>query len=137
MRESEGSPKSLTVGAKVLLVEDDGDARDAVTEVLVGEGLDVLAADEGRKALELMEAWRPAVVLLDLHMKGMGGREFREEQKRRGRLARIPVVIMTGDPDGASLGDVVLAKPFSMEQLLATVARFVPELRRPEAAPSS
>lgn len=119
------------MAAKVLLVEDDADARDAIADALGAEGLDVLATDEGRKALELMEAWRPAVVLLDLHMAGMDGRAFRAEQKRRGRLARIPVVLMTGDPDPAFDAAVTLTKPFTMNDLLAVVARFVPTLRAP------
>jgi two-component system cell cycle response regulator/two-component system cell cycle response regulator DivK len=124
------------VGTKVLLVEDDPEARQAIIELLSERGLEVLAADEGRKALELMEAWRPEIVLLDLHMVGMGGREFRDEQKRRGRLARIPVVIMTGDPDPAVEGNAMLTKPFTNEDLLGTMARFVPSLRA-RAVPSS
>ncbi len=127
------------MGAKILLVEDDADARDAITEVLSAEGLEVLATDEGRKALELMEAWRPAIVLLDLHMAGMDGRAFRIEQKRRGRLARIPVVLMTGDPDPALDATVTLTKPFTMNDLLGVVARFIPTLRPTagRAAPSA
>ncbi len=117
------------MGTKILLVEDDADAREAVAEVLIDEGLEVLAVDEGRKALELMEAWRPARVLLDLHMVGMDGRQFRDRQRRRGgRLARIPVVIMTGDPGAVADDTPVLAKPFSTEELLKVVARYVPAL---------
>lgn len=128
--------KSIGVGTKVLLVEDDPEARQSITELLTGRGLEVLAADEGRKALELMEAWRPELVLLDLHMVGMDGREFRDQQKRRGRLARIPVVIITGDPAPDVEGNAMLAKPFTSEDLLGTVARFVPSLRKnpPSAA---
>jgi CheY-like chemotaxis protein len=119
------------VGTKVLLVEDDSAAREAITELLSRRGLEVLATDEGRKALELMEAWRPQLVLLDLQMEGMGGREFRMEQMRRGRLARIPVMIMTGHPEPGVEGDATLTKPFTPEDLLGTMARFVPSLRTP------
>jgi CheY-like chemotaxis protein len=119
------------VGTKVLLVEDDADERQAITELLCGRGLEVLATDEGRKALELMEAWRPQLVLLDLQLAGMGGREFRVEQKRRARLARIPVVIMTGHPEAGVEGNATLTKPFTPEDLLGTMARFVPSLRTP------
>lgn len=133
MRGRPGVPKSTNVGTKVLLVEDDAEARQAITELLSARGLEVLAADEGRKALELMEAWRPEIVLLDLHMAGMNGREFRDEQKRRGRLARIPVVIMTGDPHPAVEGNATLTKPFTNEDLLGAMARFVPSLRTARA----
>ena len=116
------------MGAKVLLVEDDAATREAITELLTRRGLEVLAADEGRKALELMEAWRPEIVLLDVHMAGMGGVEFRANQKRKNRLARIPVVLMTGDPAPAVDADATLKKPFTPEELLAAVSRFVPAL---------
>ncbi len=129
MRAGGGSPKSTNVGSKILLVEDDAAQRDSVAAVLTREGLEVLAADEGRKALELMETLRPEVVLLDLQMAGMDGREFRTQQKRRGRLARIPVVVMTGHPDPSVDADTVLAKPFTAEDLLSAVARFVPGLQ--------
>ncbi len=139
VRPGARDPKSTSVGAKILVVEDDTDTRDAIAQALGREGLEVLATDEGRKALELMEAWRPALVLLDLHMAGMDGRAFRAEQKRRGRLSRIPVVLMTGDPEPAVDADVVLTKPFSTADLLAVVARFVPGLRggSGRAAPSA
>jgi CheY-like chemotaxis protein len=117
------------MGAKVLLVEDDADARETIAQILSDEGLEVLATDEGRKALELMEAWRPALVLLDLHMEGMNGREFRAEQKRQPRLARVPVVIMTGDAEHSVDGDATLTKPFTTQDLLGTVARFLPAVR--------
>ncbi len=128
LRRAAPGHKSPNVGSKILVVEDDADARDAIVEVLAAEGVEVLATDEGRKALELMEGWRPAVVLLDLNMPGMDGREFRARQKRRGRLARIPVIVMTAQPDPGVDAAATLAKPFSIDALLATVGRFVPGL---------
>ena len=112
----------------MLLVEDDADASDALTALLASKGLGVLSADEGRKALELMATWRPAVVLLDLHMPGMGGREFRQRQLDDPRIARIPVVVITADPGAEVTGCLKLQKPFAPDALLATLAPFLPEL---------
>jgi CheY-like chemotaxis protein len=117
------------MSAKVLLVEDDHAASEALTELLASKGLSVLAADEGRKALELMATWRPALVLLDVHMPGMNGREFRERQQGDPRIARIPVVVMTGDPTARVTANRTLQKPFTPDDLLAAIAPFLPELR--------
>lgn len=114
----------------ILIVEDDADVRETVSELLRGAGLRVLATDEGQKALEMMETWRPAVVLLDLSLAGMDGPEFRARQLRSPRLAGIPVVVMSGRRPDPSLGaDATLQKPFSVEALQATLAGWVPELR--------
>ncbi|HEX8907909.1 MAG TPA: response regulator [Anaeromyxobacteraceae bacterium] len=112
----------------VLIVEDDADIRDSVAEALRAEGVRVLATDEGQKALEMMETWRPAVVLLDLTLAGMNGPEFRMRQRQSAQLAAIPVVVMSGRPDPRLTVDATLRKPFSLDALLSTLASFVPEL---------
>ena len=117
----------------VLIVEDDADIREAVTELLRAQGVRVLATDEGQKALEMMETWRPAVVLLDLTLAGMNGHEFRRRQQATPQLARIPVVVMSGRPDPRLAVDATLQKPFSLETLVDTLASFVPELERQPA----
>lgn len=117
----------------VLIVEDDADIRDAISEALRAEGVRVLATDEGQKALEMMETWRPAVVLLDLTLAGMNGPEFRARQRQSPGLAKIPVVVMTGRPDPRVPADATLTKPFSLDRLLETVAGFVPEVGRAAA----
>src|SRR6266567_4485688 len=128
MRRRPAVPKSQSMGAKVLLVEDDAEASDAVAELLASKGMSVLSADEGRKALELMATWRPAVVLLDVHMPGMGGREFRRRQLEDPRIARIPVVVITGDPEAGVTASRTLQKPFTPDDLLGALEPFLPEL---------
>jgi CheY-like chemotaxis protein len=135
MRDTAGGPKISNV-ARVLVVEDDAQASEALTALLTGRGLSVLAADEGRKALELMATWRPAVVLLDLHMPGMGGREFRERQQADPRIAAIPVVVMTADRAGGVPAHRTLRKPFTADELLSAIAPFVPSARAGARSPS-
>jgi CheY-like chemotaxis protein len=110
---------------KILVVDDDPAIRDGVAEILRAAGADVSLSDEGRKALELMEVWRPRLVLLDVSMAGMDGRAFREEQARRPELASIPVVVITGSREPQIRGDGLLRKPFSRDELLAATSRFV------------
>lgn len=110
----------------VLLVEDDGDTRDLVTDALRSAGFAVLASDEGRKALELATEMRPRAVVLDLQMPGMDGLEFLRRRRGLPGLAATPVVVITGgDAPGVDPGTRVLRKPFRLEELVDAVRALV------------
>jgi CheY-like chemotaxis protein len=110
----------------VLVVEDDVDTRDGLVEAFRGAGYDVLASDEGRKALELAEAVKPCVVVLDLMMKGMNGHEFLERRRTMPALLRTPVVVITGSSVPVRDAAAVVTKPFALADLLDVVRRLVP-----------
>lgn len=109
------------VQGTVLVVEDDAETRDALVGVLREAGFPVLASDEGRKALELASVMRPAVVVLDLTMPGMDGREFLARRKELASVQRIPVIVVTGEATGGIVADAVLAKPLDVGQLISKV----------------
>jgi CheY-like chemotaxis protein len=110
----------------VLVVDDDGDIRDTLAELLESEGYEVAVAAHGEEALAyLRSAPAPRLILLDLMMPVMNGFEFRAEQLRDARLAAIPVVVITaGRPSNASSlnAKAVLTKPLGMFELLALVS---------------
>ncbi len=116
----------------MLLVEDDPDIREAITEILRDEGYRVLGAEHGRQALDLLrEGARPALILLDLMMPVMNGWQFREAQKADASLAPIPVVVISADAAAAReavhIGaSAFLQKPIDLDELLGTVARYCP-----------
>jgi CheY-like chemotaxis protein len=107
--------------------------RDAVAECLAAEGYGVHALSGGADALEWLRRERPALVLLDLVMPAMSGSELLGRLRADPALDGVPVVLMTaaipspGDPPLAP--DRILRKPFDLEDLLATVARFCPAPR--------
>jgi CheY-like chemotaxis protein len=108
----------------VFVVEDDVDVRDALTQVLELEGFRVRAAANGREAMDRMRGTPlPSVILLDLMMPVMDGWQFRAEQMRDPRLAKIPVIIISADhsqSDKAALSAAAfLRKPIDVERLLA------------------
>ncbi len=111
----------------LLVVEDDSDCRGAISDALACEGYRVRAARDGREALTMLrEGPRPDAILLDLSMPNMTGWQFRDLQKRQPDLARIPVLVMTGsNPLGIDAAKV-LAKPFSMAELIDWVRRLAP-----------
>ena len=81
----------------ILIVDDDNDVRSALSEMLEEEGFTVEGAPNGREALARLRGGtiHPAVILLDLMMPGMDGWDFRSEQLRDPRLARVPVVVVS------------------------------------------
>jgi len=109
----------------VLIVDDEYDIRQAVTEVLAEEGYEVISASDGAEALAQLRAHHPNLVLLDLMMPGMNGWEFREEQQHDPEVADIPVIILSALGKVPSIdADGFLPKPFDLEDLLSNVRRF-------------
>ncbi|ACG75116.1 response regulator receiver protein [Anaeromyxobacter sp. K] len=110
--------------ARVLIVDDESDIRQAVAEVLAEEGHQVVAAGDGEEALAQIRAFHPELVLLDLMMPVMNGWEFRAAQKGDPDISAIPVVILSAmGRDGAIDADGFIQKPFDLEMLLSMVRR--------------
>ena len=113
----------------MLIIEDDPDLRDALHELLAGEGYEVSTAAEGQEGLARLGAPpRPCLVLLDLMLPNMDGFEFRVRQLEDPELAPIPVIVLSGGGDVeqkvARLGvAAALTKPLDFERLLECVAR--------------
>lgn len=111
----------------VLVVEDDEDLRAVVSAILGDAGFHVEEAEHGREALErIAEGVRPCLVLLDLKMPVMGGREVLLIRRRIPALTRIPFVVTTAYPqllEERPLGTAVLRKPFHVDELIAVVRR--------------
>jgi len=108
--------------ARVLIIDDDSDIRDAVTEALALEGHEVFAASEGEQGLVRCRQVRPDLILLDLMMPGMNGWDFLKTLRRDEDLGRTEVVVVS------ALGRVpelpvagFLPKPFGLDALLAVV----------------
>jgi CheY-like chemotaxis protein len=115
----------------VMVVEDDTDIRDAIAEVLMDGDYRTLCAANGAAALvELRAAQpRPCVILLDMMMPVMDGREFREEQIRDAALRNIPVIVLSAHAEADTAASQMkaagfLAKPVDLHRLLDTVEQF-------------
>jgi CheY-like chemotaxis protein len=111
----------------VLIVDDDLDLRDTLTEVLADEGYGVASAADGLAALEYLATHdEPGVILLDWMMPRMNGAEFRARQLQDPRIAAIPVVLLTADArvveKQSSLSvHAFLAKPVRLDALLEVI----------------
>lgn len=83
-------------GRTILLVEDDDDTRNLNRLILEMGGYTVLEAADGREALRVAAAARPALVLMDLNLPGMDGRETARRLREAPETASIPVVALSG-----------------------------------------
>jgi CheY-like chemotaxis protein len=109
----------------VLVVDDESDIREAVSEVLADEGYVVHGAGDGAEALRKARAVHPDIVLLDLMMPGMNGWEFRAAQKGDPELSDIPVVVLSALGRVAGMDAArFIQKPFDLDELLDAVRQY-------------
>ncbi len=118
-------------GMSILLVEDNELNQQVAGEILRSWGASVDIAANGRIALDLLSAEGPehyAVVLMDLEMPVMDGREATRRLREEARFQDLPIIAMTAHVAGQGMKDGLakgvngyIAKPFEPEELLAMV----------------
>ena len=130
----------MTAAKTVLLVEDDFEIRDILQDLLEAEGYDVVPAGNGRQALQFLAENRangPKLVILDLMMPFIDGRQVLDVMQRDHALADIPVIVISAigreTPAGAS---AFLKKPLSLQKLFETVRLYTGE-RDPPPTPDT
>ncbi|HEY0019242.1 MAG TPA: response regulator [Longimicrobium sp.] len=116
----------------ILLADDHEDNRLALLTVLEREGYVTLAAANGQQAVEVARAHLPDLILMDLAMPVMDGRQAMLELRADERTAAIPIVVLTAmalsvDRDRlvADGFDGLLIKPCMPPHLVAEVRRMV------------
>ncbi|MBX5484186.1 MAG: hybrid sensor histidine kinase/response regulator [Myxococcaceae bacterium] len=125
----------------ILLIEDDTDCREVLTEALEQEGYRVIAAASGAEGRSVLETIRPALVFLDIHLQDEDGRAVLRFIRETPALSDVPVWVISGASDlgGLTSGrgpdriEGFLEKPIQLPRLLDTVASVV-RPRRPPAA---
>ena len=134
-RESEQS-------ATILVVEDDEPIRLALREVLEAEGYQVIVAEDGAEAMQVLSREVPSLIITDLHMPNLDGMQLCDNVRADLRTEQIPIIVLTAEyrPDRLRARvDALIRKPFDIDALLATIAQFVRPtlLPRVAAAPPS
>lgn len=116
------SPKP--VKRSVLIVEDDRQLRDLYRSALRNAGYEVGAVEDGTDALRRLEEWTPDVVVLDLSLPRLPGRDLFHELRSRRETRLTPIVIVTGsdasDLDHTSFASI-LRKPIALDGLVEAV----------------
>lgn len=114
-----------TLRPRILVVDDSLSVRKYASMILEAGGVDVLTANNGIEALEILDEERVDLVLTDLEMPVMHGYELLTEMKRRPAVKNIPVAVITSrsgiqhQEKAFSLGAIgYLVKPFDEDSLL-------------------
>ncbi len=133
--KSEPASEQVLSSLHLLVVEDNPVNRLIVSRMLAKRGYRVSEAATAMAGLELIESERPDLVLMDLQLPGMGGLEALELLRATpGRVSSTPVIALTahvliGDRErclAAGMNGYV-AKPFTVEALIAEIARVMGE----------
>jgi len=109
----------------ILIVDDEPTLRETLAEALEQDGLRVVTAEDGRRALEVFRAEAPDLILLDLMLPQIGGIEVCRIIRRE---SSVPIIMLTAKDSeidkvvGLELGaDDYVTKPFSLRELLARI----------------
>ena len=111
---------------KILIVEDDSCIRELLVEAFVAEGFCAFGATNGFEALYSLEESIPDIILVDIMMPQMCGREFRKIQLSHPRFQNIPTISMSAqtlDQDEFKLMgfEHYIAKPLELNELFKKV----------------
>jgi two-component system, OmpR family, phosphate regulon sensor histidine kinase PhoR len=116
------------MGPTILLVDDEKQFRDSSQRLLSRKGYEVMTAENGQRALDLLSKSPVDLILLDLKMPGMGGEEFL--QVKTPLYPDIPVVVITGHGSLDVAVDCMrkgaydfITKPFDIPQLFVSIER--------------
>lgn len=120
------------MGRKVLIVDDEPDLLRIVCFRLESSGYEVLSAVNGQEALDVIGKEHPDLVLLDVRLPVLSGAEVCSQMKKDEKLKHIPVILFTAsihdlkDKVVSSGAQDSLVKPFTVEELLEKIRKFIP-----------
>ena len=122
------TPDPSTVGARILVADDDPSIRQTVTWLLTEHGYDVVAVASGDELFEMLEVRLPDLLLLDVIMPGVDGIQALARIKSDERWRDLPVLMLSSlsaeDATATTLGlgaDDFVRKPFRVKELLARI----------------
>ena len=122
----------MTNSKKILIIDDDEGILDAISMVLEYKGYTVDTSKNGNSILDLKEDM-PDLVLLDIWMSGVDGRNVCRQLKQHPQTRAIPVIMISASKDIErsaieSGADSFLAKPFEMRELLKKIETFTADV---------
>lgn len=128
---------------RILIVDDSVSVRKALEKILAPQNFEVFAAENAEKALEMIAAVQPALIIADVVMPGMTGFELCQTLKRDSLYQHIPLMLISGivnanvENQARQVGAAgVIKKPFNPDELLSKVRNMLEKYApKPAVAP--
>ncbi len=140
-KPSSRAMRSMARGSKIVVIEDNADAREMLCHLLTRAGLECKSAGDGLTGLQLVESFSPQVAIVDLGLPGIDGYEVARRIRRDSRNAGVTLIAVTGyglKADRAAAlqagYDEHLVKPVKFDKLAELL--FKTTRTRPEEAAS-
>jgi DNA-binding response OmpR family regulator len=115
----------------VLIVDDNRDILDLLQIILEMEGYRVSCLDDGSCLTDAILSDVPNLILLDIMLGPLDGRDLCEALNRNPQTSQIPIIMISASHENLTSGgkvcrpDAFISKPFDIDYLTATVARHV------------
>lgn len=122
----------MTVNKKILVVDDDLPVLKGIEMVLNDAGYSTKITYRGEETMNLVESFKPDIILLDAMLQGLDGREIAKVLKHQKSTETIPIILISAHKDMekgiAEYGiDTFISKPFSSGHLLKIVHKYCAE----------
>ncbi|WP_207427700.1 response regulator [Pedobacter sp. SYSU D00535] len=114
--------------SKILLIEDEDNVRETIDLLLTTAGYQVRASATGKNIFEIIGDFNPDLILLDILLDGVDGRDICRDIKANSMTASVPVIILSAVPEiynaimDVGANDIV-SKPFEGSVLLSRIER--------------
>ncbi len=116
---------------KILVVDDEPTILELLKALLEGEGFEVITAENGQDALRKLEKLTPDLIIMDMMMPGMSGRETTEQIRKNPKTKDLKIVFLTvarfSEIGKKTLSDLkvvdYLTKPFDNDELIKKIKK--------------
>lgn len=122
----------------ILVVEDNPDNRKLVVRLLAQEGFHGEAVESAEEGLARLEERRFDLVLMDVRLPRMDGKEATRRLRQDPRFRDLPIIAVSAHVVGKQYEEILasgvsalVTKPIDMDELLRTIRRFLPEGVKP------
>ena len=123
---------------KILVVDDEPEARTAMAQMLQANGYEVLEASDGNDGLSRANSDGPSLIILDMVLPDISGMEVLENLRANLLTKEIPVLLLTGKTDGIDkfasfqkFSDRYMQKPGRIDDILQIVRNMLDSTKNP------
>ena len=111
---------------KILIVDDDCGIVDALTLILEDEGFETESTCQNKEIYEKISSLLPDIILLDVLISGVDGRDICKKLKDDIKTKNIPIIMLSAHPSAKQTvlncgADYFIPKPFEVEELMETI----------------